>query len=78
MHFFLFKNKNDEKLYCFFNSGDSYSLTVEDDENLIPYIVTDVNNGVLNIHYKDGYSIMDDHKLYEILNSNLIWQNIGF
>jgi hypothetical protein len=43
------------------NSGSSYSLTVEDDENLLPYIVTDVNDGVLNIHYKDNYSIDNDH-----------------
>lgn len=43
------------------NSGDNYSLTVENDENLIPYIVTEVNNGVLDIHYKNGYSIMNDH-----------------
>lgn len=43
------------------NSGDNYSLTVQDDENLIPYVVTEVNGGELNIHYKDGYSIMNDH-----------------
>ncbi|HXS57813.1 MAG TPA: head GIN domain-containing protein [Hanamia sp.] len=41
--------------------GSSYSLVVEDDENLLPYIVTDVSDGVLNIHYKDNYSINDDH-----------------
>ena len=43
------------------SSGDSYNLIVEDDENLIPYIVTEVNNGVLHIHYKNGYSIIDDN-----------------
>ncbi|HET7118233.1 MAG TPA: head GIN domain-containing protein, partial [Hanamia sp.] len=43
------------------NSGNTYSLTVQDDENLIPYVVTEVNGGELNIHYKDGYSIMNDH-----------------
>ena len=42
------------------SSGDSYSLVVEDDENLIPYLVTEVDNGVLSIHYKNGYSITDD------------------
>lgn len=42
-------------------SGDGYSLSVENDENLLPYIVTDVNDGVLDIHYKDGYSISNDH-----------------
>ncbi|MEO8820267.1 MAG: head GIN domain-containing protein [Ginsengibacter sp.] len=42
-------------------NGDSYSVVVEDDENLLPYVITEVNNGALNIHYKDGYSIMNDH-----------------
>ncbi len=41
--------------------GNDYSLIVENDENLIPYVITDVNNGVLNIHYKNGYSVMNDH-----------------
>ncbi|HEU5366654.1 MAG TPA: head GIN domain-containing protein [Hanamia sp.] len=41
--------------------GNDYSMVVENDENLLPYVVTDVNNGVLNIHYKNGYSIMNDH-----------------
>ncbi|MEO8962703.1 MAG: head GIN domain-containing protein [Ginsengibacter sp.] len=43
------------------NIGDGYSLVVENDENLIPHIVTEVNNGVLNIHYKNNYSIVNDH-----------------
>jgi hypothetical protein len=42
-------------------SGDAYSVLVENDENLIPYVVTEVNNGVLNIHYKNGTSISNDH-----------------
>lgn len=41
--------------------GDTYSLVVENDENLLPYVVTEVDNGVLNIHYKNGYSIRNDH-----------------
>jgi len=41
--------------------GNDYSMVVENDENLIPYVITDVNDGVLNIHYKNGYSIMNDH-----------------
>lgn len=43
------------------DSGDSYLLSVQDDENLLPYLVTEVNGGELNIHYKNGYSIMNDH-----------------
>jgi hypothetical protein len=42
-------------------NGDAYSLTVENDENLIPYMVTEVHGGELNIHYKNGYSILNDH-----------------
>lgn len=42
-------------------NGDNYSLTVQDDENLLPYVITEVNDGVLNIHYKDGYAVMHDH-----------------
>ncbi|HEY8657648.1 MAG TPA: head GIN domain-containing protein [Hanamia sp.] len=46
-------------------SGDSYSLSVEDDENLLPYLVTEVKDGVLNIHYKNGYNINNAHaKVY--------------
>ena len=43
------------------SNGSDYSLTVQNDENLIPYVVTEVDGGKLNIHYKDGYSIMNDH-----------------
>jgi len=43
------------------SNGDGYSLTVQNDENLIPYMLTEVNSGELNIRYKDGYSIMNDH-----------------
>lgn len=42
-------------------NGDTYSLTVQDDENLLPYVITEVNNGALRIHYKDGYFINHDH-----------------
>lgn len=42
-------------------SGNNYSLKVQDDENLLPYVITEVDDGVLNVHYKDGYSILRDH-----------------
>jgi hypothetical protein len=42
-------------------SGNDYSLVVENDENLIRYVITDIDNGTLNIHYKHGYSVMNDH-----------------
>ncbi len=47
------------------NSGDSYALSVEDDDNILPYIVTEVNDGTLDIHYKNNTSINNDHaKVY--------------
>lgn len=42
-------------------SGNAYSLVVENDENLIPYVITEIDDGVVNIHYKYGYSIRGDH-----------------
>ncbi len=46
-------------------SGDTYSVSVEDDDNLLPYIITEVNDGVLNVYYKSNTSINEDHaKVY--------------
>jgi Putative auto-transporter adhesin, head GIN domain len=45
--------------------GDAYGVSVEDDDNILRYIVTDVHNGVLTVDYKEGYSINEDHaKVY--------------
>lgn len=38
--------------------GDKYEVVVEDYENLLNHIVTEVNNGTLNIHFENGLSIM--------------------
>lgn len=43
------------------HSGEKYSLVVENDENLLKYVITEIDNGVLNVHYKDGYSMINDH-----------------
>jgi hypothetical protein len=46
-------------------SGDSYAVSVEDDDNILPYIITEVEGGNLNVHYKNGFSINNDHaKVY--------------
>lgn len=46
-------------------NGSNCSITVEDDENLLPYMETVVNNGTLQIHYRDGISVTNDHaKIY--------------
>lgn len=42
-------------------TGNQYHVTVQNDENLIPYVMTEVRDGVLNIHYKDGFSMIHDH-----------------
>ena len=42
-------------------SGSNCAVTVEDDENLLPYLETNVENGTLQIHYKNGVSINNDH-----------------
>jgi hypothetical protein len=47
------------------NSGDTYAVSAEDDDNLLPYIVTEVNNGTLDIHYRENTSVNNDHaKVY--------------
>ncbi len=46
-------------------SGSHCSVTVEDDDNLLPYMETIVKNGTLQIHYRDGISVTNDHaKIY--------------
>lgn len=46
-------------------NGNNYSLTVEDDENILPYIVTEVKGGVLTVRYKESTSISNDNaKVY--------------
>ena len=47
------------------NNGETYEVSVENDDNLLPYVVTEVNNGILNIHYENNTSINNDHaKVY--------------
>ena len=41
--------------------GDNYNIEVEDYENLLPHIVTDVDNGVLEIHYENGINISNSN-----------------
>src|SRR5665213_29662 len=46
-------------------SGSNCAVTVKDDDNLLPYLETKVENGPLEIHYKDGVSVTNDHaKIY--------------
>lgn len=43
--------------------GPSFSVKVEADENLMPYIITENRDGELKIHTKDKYSINTDHDI---------------
>ncbi len=46
-------------------TADKYEITVENDENLLQYVTTTVDGGVLLIRYKDDVNIHDDHaKVY--------------
>ncbi len=46
-------------------SGSNCSVTVKDDDNLLPYLETNVDNGTLQIHYRDGVTVTNDHaKIY--------------
>lgn len=41
--------------------GSTYSLRIIDDENIIPYVVTEVKNGELQVYYKDDVNISHSH-----------------
>lgn len=43
--------------------GSSPSVKVEADANLLPYILTDVEDGRLEIHTKDHVGLSSDHKI---------------
>lgn len=47
------------------STGEEYEVVIENDENLMKYVKTTVENGVLNISYKDHISVRQDHaKVY--------------
>ena len=41
--------------------GNGISVTVVNDENLIPYVITEVKDGELQIHYKKNTNVSNDH-----------------
>lgn len=43
--------------------GNSKSISVEADENLLPYIETEVENGVLKVRQKKGVNLKSNNKL---------------
>lgn len=47
------------------SSGDNFSVSVENDENILPVVITKVEDGILNVYYKENTSINNDHaKVY--------------
>ncbi len=45
--------------------GDNFAVSVEDDDNILPVIITKVEDGMLNVYYKEHTSINNDHaKVY--------------
>lgn len=46
-------------------NGDNVSVEVEADDNILPYIVTEVNNGLLDVYFKPHISFNNVHtKIY--------------
>ena len=46
-------------------NGESPAVEVEADDNVLPYIVTEIKNGMLQTDYKPGYSFSNTHvKVY--------------
>ena len=46
-------------------NGDKLSVEVEADDNVLPYIITEVNDGLLDVHFKSNTSFNDVHvKVY--------------
>ena len=43
--------------------GKEGAITIKAQENLLPYIITEVKNGELNIKTKDGYQIQSNKKI---------------
>lgn len=52
-------------------NGDSQGVEVEADDNILPYIVTDVKRGVLEVHYKSGMFFNNTHAKVYVTASSL-------
>lgn len=44
-----------------FHSGTAIGVKVISDDNILPYVVTDVRDGELRIHYKNNTTILNSH-----------------
>ncbi len=41
--------------------GDNYLVQIEGDDNILQYVITEVEDDVINIHYKSGTSFRNTH-----------------
>ena len=47
------------------SNNKTESVKIEADDNVLPYVIITVEDGILNIHYKRGISFINDHvKVY--------------
>ena len=44
--------------------AEAFSVVVENDENLLDYVITEVKGGVLNVYYKNGMYLNGHAKVY--------------
>lgn len=42
-------------------AGNKFELKVQDDENLLPHLITEVKDGALHIYYDSDFSIRESH-----------------
>jgi len=52
-------------------NGNTAGVEVEADDNVLPYIVTEVHDGILNVHYKSGMYFNNTHAKVYITASTL-------
>jgi hypothetical protein len=43
------------------SNNPGQSVEIEADENIMPYIITETDGSLLDVHYKDGVSVMNVH-----------------
>ena len=60
------KIKSSGSIDIVITAGNNFELKVEDDENLLPHLITEVKEGELTIYYDTDLSIMESHGKVEI------------
>ncbi len=42
-------------------NGDNFFVEIEGDDNILPYVITEVKNDMINVHFKSGTSFRNVH-----------------